>query len=70
VGPGGFTSDRDGEVRRQMWNELRRRGETKQADTPKGSRWALRENPEDFTHKQRQKLTTSTTIEGCIGRTC
>jgi len=45
-------------VRRQMWNELRRRGETKKADTLKGSRWALGKNPEDLTRKQRQKLTT------------
>jgi len=43
-------------VRRQMWNELRRRGEDAKAQTLKGSRWALGKNPEDLTRRQRKKL--------------
>lgn len=45
-------------VRRQMWNELRRRGQKQKAETLKGSRWALGKNPEDLTRRQKEKLTT------------
>jgi len=44
------------EVRRGLWNELRRRGELERAKAMKGSRWALVKNPEDLTRKQRKKL--------------
>lgn len=44
------------EVRRGLWNELRRRGEVERAKAMKGSRWALVKNPEDLTRKQRKKL--------------
>lgn len=44
------------EVRRGMWNELRRRGDVEHAKAMKGSRWALVKNPEDLTRKQRRKL--------------
>ena len=44
------------EVRRELWNELRRRGEGERAKAMKGSRWALVKNPEDLTRKQRKKL--------------
>jgi transposase len=44
------------EVRRGMWNELRRRGEDERATAMKGSRWALVKNPEDLSRNQRRKL--------------
>ena len=44
------------EVRRGLWNELRRRGEVERAKAMKGARWALVKNPEDLTRKQRKKL--------------
>lgn len=44
------------QVRREMWNELRDRGETARAKAMKGSRWALVKNPEDLTRKQKRKL--------------
>lgn len=44
------------EVRRELWNQLRRDGKKEQADSLKHSRWALAKNPEDLTDKQRIKL--------------
>lgn len=44
------------EVRRGIWNDLRRRGETDRANAMKGSRWALVKNPEDLTRPQKRKL--------------
>lgn len=44
------------DVRRSVWNELRRRGEKKRAEVLKRSRWALWKNPEDLTAPQRCKL--------------
>jgi transposase len=44
------------EVRRGLWNELRRRGQTERAKAMKGTRWALVKNPEDLTRKQKRKL--------------
>ncbi len=46
------------EVRRKLWNKLRRAGEMAKAKALKGSRWALAKNPEDLTRKQRSKLRT------------
>lgn len=46
------------EVRRGMWNKLRKRGETARAKALKGSRWALMKNPEDLDRKQKSKLRT------------
>lgn len=46
------------EVRRTLWNKLRRAGETEKAKAMKGSRWVLAKNPEDLTRKQRKKLRT------------
>jgi transposase len=43
-------------VRRRMWGELRKRGESAKADALKGSRWVLAKSPEDLTRKQRAKL--------------
>jgi len=44
------------EVRREMWNTLRRKGDTVRAKAMKGSRWSLVKNPEDLTRKQKGKL--------------
>ena len=43
-------------VRRQIWNELRRSGEKAVAAELKGSRWALVRNPEHLTANQAAKL--------------
>ena len=44
------------EVRRDVWNQLRREGKKEEAQTLKRSRWALWKNPENLTDKQRIKL--------------
>ena len=44
------------EVRRGLWNDLRRAGKTEQATSLKGSRWALVKNPQDLTGPQRTSL--------------
>lgn len=44
------------EVRRGVWNDLRRAGKPEQAKTLKGSRWALVKNPEDLTGEQKTTL--------------
>jgi transposase len=44
------------EVRRGVWNDLRRAGKPEQAATLKGSRWALVKNPEDLTGAQQTTL--------------
>lgn len=44
------------EVRRTVWNELRRSGQKERAQVLKRSRWALWKNPENLTAPQRAKL--------------
>lgn len=44
------------QVRRALWNKLRKRGETARATSMKGSRWALLKNPERLSKKQRATL--------------
>ena len=44
------------EVRRNVWNQLRRDGKREQAQTLKRSRWALCKRPESLTDRQRYKL--------------
>ena len=44
------------EVRREVWNQLRRDGKKEQAQSLKRSRWALCKSPESLTEKQRYKL--------------
>ena len=44
------------EVRRQTWNQLRSSGDSRAAETFKGSRWALVKNPQDLTGRQRTTL--------------
>jgi transposase len=45
-------------VRRGLWNQLRRDGQTDQAKALKGSRWALLKNPPDLTGDQRTTVAT------------
>lgn len=44
------------EVRRSVWNELRRGGSREHAAELKGARWALWKNPENLTARQRRTL--------------
>lgn len=44
------------EVRRDVWNEARRSGQTEAAEGVKGARWALWKNPERLTKKQKVTL--------------
>jgi transposase len=51
-----WASDALDEVRRQVWNDARRAGDTAAAREVKGARFALWKNPEDLTRRQRGKL--------------
>ncbi len=44
------------EVRRQVWNDARRSGNTQAARRSKGARYALRKNPPDLTERKQAKL--------------
>jgi transposase len=44
------------EIRREVWNEARRAGQTATARELKGARWALWKNPEALTGRQAAKL--------------
>ena len=44
------------EVRREVWNQARRQGDTATASFLKGSRWALWKRPERLSEKQQLKL--------------
>ena len=44
------------EVRRSVWNDLRKGGEPEQAKDLKGARWALWKNPGNLTARQRRTL--------------
>ena len=44
------------EVRREVWNEARRAGQTQLARDLKGARFAVWKNPENLTDRQRSKL--------------
>lgn len=44
------------DVRRGMWNDLRRRKDSVRAKALKSSRWSLVKNPEDLTRGQKNKL--------------
>src|SRR5262249_55044651 len=46
------------EVRREVWNEARRAGDTTGARWLKGARWALWKRPDRLTERQRAKLQT------------
>ncbi|MGH3993354.1 MAG: transposase, partial [Pseudonocardiaceae bacterium] len=44
------------EIRREVWNEARKAGQTAVARGLKGARYALWKNPENLTRRQRAKL--------------
>jgi len=44
------------EIRREVWNEARKAGQTQAAKDLKGTRFALWKNPENLTRRQRAKL--------------
>jgi transposase len=46
------------EIRRQVWNEARKAGQTGVAKDLKGARFALWKNPEHLTQRQKAKLST------------
>ena len=56
------------EVRRQVWNEARKRGMSQHAKELKGCRYALWRNPEDLTPRQRQKLAWVAKVNGPLYR--
>jgi transposase len=51
-----WATDALDEVRRAVWNEARRSGQTSLARDLKGARYALWKNPEDLTRRQTAKL--------------
>jgi transposase len=51
-----LASDAVDEVRREVWNELRRGGQRELAAWHRGVRWALRKRPEHLSERQRQSL--------------
>ncbi|NLD78470.1 MAG: ISL3 family transposase [Acidimicrobiales bacterium] len=56
------------EVRRDLWNQLRKLPGDRWAKDFKGSRWALLKNPEDLTDGQAAKLATIKRTKGGIWR--
>jgi transposase len=56
------------DVRRQLWNELRRLPDDRWAKDFKGARWALLKNPEDLTDRQAAQLARIRRNRGGIWR--
>ena len=56
------------EVRRDLWQTLRRLPDPRYAKDFRGTRWALLKNPEDLTDKQAAKLTSLKRTKGGIWR--
>ena len=56
------------EVRRDLWQQLRRLPDDRYAKAFKGSRWALLKNPQDLTPKQAAKLASIRRTRGGIWR--
>jgi len=56
------------DVRRQLWNELRKLPDDRWAKDFKGARWALLKNPEDLTERQADQLTRIRRKRGGIWR--
>jgi transposase len=52
----GLATDALDEIRREVWNEARKAGQTAVARGLKGARFALWKNPENLTRRQRAKL--------------
>ena len=56
------------EVRRELWQELRRLPDDRYAKAFKGARWALLKNPDDLTDDQQTKLDSIRRTRGGIWR--
>lgn len=56
------------DVRRQLWNDLRRLPDDRYAKAFKGSRWCLLKNPEDLTDRQAAQLARIRRTRGGIWR--
>jgi len=56
------------DVRRQLWNELRKLPDDRWAKDFKGTRWALLKNPEDLTERQAEQLARIRRNRGGIWR--
>lgn len=56
------------EVRRDLWQQLRRLPDPKWARNFKGARWALLKNPEDLTDRQGEQLASIRRTRGAIWR--
>jgi len=63
-----LVSDALDEVRRTLWNELRRLPDDRWARDFKGARWALLKNPEDLTTRQADQLARIRRNRGGIWR--
>jgi len=63
-----LVSDALDEVRRALWNELRRLPDDRWARDFKGARWALLKNPEDLTARQADQLARIRRNRGGIWR--
>jgi len=57
-----LASDALDEVRREVWNEARRRGDTAAARWLRGARWALWKRPERLSERQQAKLATIASV--------
>jgi transposase len=56
------------EIRREVWNEARRAGQTQLARDLKGARFALWKNPENLTARQQTKLASIETLNAPLFR--
>jgi transposase len=56
------------QVRRHVWNEARRGGDTATANDLKGARYALWKNPNDLTQRQRGQLARIAKVNGPLYR--
>jgi transposase len=63
-----MVSDALDEVRRDLWQQLRRLPDDRYAKNFKGARWALLKNPEDLTDRQAEQLAKIKRTRGGIWR--
>ena len=64
-----WATDALDEVRREVWNEARRKGMRAHAKELKGCRFALWKNPEDLTKHQEAKLSFVANTNSTLSRT-
>ena len=63
-----WATDALDEVRREVWNDARRAGQTAVAKALKGVRFALWKNPETLTDRQEAKLASVATLNQSLYR--